>query len=169
MLKKFKQDDIDLILSDIINNSKVQKMKDYIQHYDISCFEHCYNVARLTYRICKLFHLNYIDATRAAMLHDMFLYDWRVKSNSRKNLHGFRHPRIAMENASKEFDLTKKEKDIILKHMWPLTIIPPKSIEGFIVSVADKHVTIMETLEFQEKAHIFKYSYILWAVLLFRI
>ena len=56
------------------------------------------------------------------MLHDLFLYDWRINDPSRKGLHAFRHPRIAFNNSSEIFDLNEKEKDIILKHMWPLTV-----------------------------------------------
>ena len=36
----------------------------------------------------------------------------------------------ALANAEKYFDLTDKEKDMILRHMWPLTPVPPKSREG---------------------------------------
>ena len=36
------------------------------------------------------------------------------------------------------------EKDIILKHMWPLTIIPPRYLESFIVSIIDKIVATGE-------------------------
>ena len=39
----------------------------------------------------------------------------------------------ALNNAQREFELTEKEKDIILKHMWPLTVIPPRSWEGMTV------------------------------------
>lgn len=159
---------IDSILEDILENKQVNRMNDYIQHYDITCFDHCYSVAKVTYKICKFFHLNYTEATRAAMLHDMFLYDWRIKSSSRKSLHGFYHPRVALENAEKEFNLTDKEKDIILKHMWPLTIIPPKSIEGFVVTISDKYVTLMEALIHYQKSHLLRHAYILWAIILFK-
>lgn len=34
--------------------------------------------------------------------------------------------------------LTPIEKDIIMKHMWPLTAIPPRYPESFLVSFIDK-------------------------------
>lgn len=163
------QKEFDNILSDILTNKTVQKMKQYIQHYDTSCFDHCYNVAWLTYKICKFLHLDYVQATRAAMLHDLFLYDWRVKSKTRSRWHAFKHPFIAMTMASKEFDLTNKEKDIILKHMWPVTIIPPKSLEGFCVTFADKYSAIYESFAHYQKSLVFRYSYVLWAILFFKI
>ena len=47
--------------------------------------------------------------------------------------------RIALENARKVMPLTKKEENIILRHMWPLTVIPPVYPEAWIVSMVDKY------------------------------
>ena len=116
------QEEFEEIIKPIIENDEVQKMKNYRQHADSSCYDHCMNVAYYTYYICKKLNLDYKSAARASMLHDFFLYDWRVKSDDRKGFHGFRHPRISLENAEKYFDLNEKEQDIILKHMWPITI-----------------------------------------------
>jgi uncharacterized protein len=45
------------------------------------------------------------------------------------------------------------ERDIILKHMWPLSLIPPRYIETVIVVVMDKVVASREvTAEFVEKS-----------------
>lgn len=81
------------------------------------------------------------------MVHDLFLYDWRVKENGRKGLHAFRHPRIALNNALKLFDLSKKEQDIILKHMWPLTVIPSIYLESYILSSIDKYCALKESFD----------------------
>ena len=63
------------IIEDIIQNQTVQKMKDFNQHYDTSCFEHCRNVAYISYKISKKLKLDYRASARAGMLHDLFLYD----------------------------------------------------------------------------------------------
>lgn len=133
------------IIQEIILNKKVNEMKNYRQHFNFSCYEHCYEVAYYNYCICKKLKLDYISATRAGMLHDFFLYDWRKKSDKNKSLHAFRHGRIAYENAIEEFNLNEKEKDMIIKHMFPVTIIPPKSKEGWILVIVDKYCTIKET------------------------
>ena len=152
------------IVSDIINNKTVQKMKLYRQHYNTSTFEHCFNVAYISYRICKKLKLDYVSVSRAAMVHDLFLYDWR---NSRKELnldgyHAFVHPKIALDNATKLFDLNKKEQDIILKHMWPVTLRFPSYSETFIVTVVDKYSAILECFKFYKETFknkkIFKYT-----------
>lgn len=78
------------------------------------------------------------------MLHDLFLYDWRKPRPNGKGLHAFRHSRLALNNAMSLFDLNSIEKDIILKHMWPLTISLPKYRESFIITFVDKYVTLLE-------------------------
>lgn len=138
-------EEFNMIIYDLANHPTVQKMKLYRQHYDTNCFDHCYNVAFYSYLICKKLNLDYISVSRAGMLHDLFLYDWRKKQPEHKRFHGFRHPRIALNNASKLFDLNEKEKDIILKHMWPITIIPPKYIEGYIITLTDKYCALEES------------------------
>lgn len=144
MKENIYQEEFETIISELVENETVQKMKNYRQHCNTSCFEHCYSASYYCYKICKKLGLDYKSAARAAMLHDLFLYDWR-EPNSHRRWHAFHHPKTAYENASKLFELNKKEKDIILKHMWPTTVIPPKSIEGFVLTLVDKYCAIEET------------------------
>ena len=81
------------------------------------------------------------------MLHDLFLYDWRKKQDGRKGLHAFTHGRLACKNASELFDLNEKEKDMIIKHMWPVTVELPKSLEGIILTFVDKYCAISESFD----------------------
>lgn len=160
------------IIQELITNDTVKQMKNYRQHYETTCFDHCYIAAYYCYIICKKYNLDYKSATRAAMLHDLFLYDWRVK-NDRKGLHAFTHGKLACKNACKLFDLNEKEKDIIIKHMWPVTIAFPKSIEGFILTFVDKYCAISESLEvvksrlFMKKA--FRYAYVFLSLIIIKI
>ena len=153
-----------MIIADLINQEKVQEMKQYRQHHKINCFEHCLFVSYNTYLICKKHHLDYISAARAGMLHDLFLYDWRKRQDGRKGLHAFTHPRTAYENASKLFDLNEKEKDIILKHMWPVTMALPKYKESYILTLVDKYCALNESYQeifnrFCQKKF-FRYAYV---------
>lgn len=138
-------------VSEVLSNPKVLEMEKYIQHGNITCLRHSINVAYVSYYICKKYNLK-VDlksVIRGALLHDFFLYDWH---NSNIRFHGYRHPKIALKNALKYFDLNKVEKDIIKKHMFPLTIIPPKYLESYVVSMADKYCSSIETLS--------KYKYV---------
>ena len=85
------------------------------------------------------------------MLHDLYLYDWRKPRPDGKGLHAFRHPRTALNNAMKIFDLNKVEQDAILKHMWPLTIILPKYKVSYIITIADKYATFIDNVNHLKK------------------
>lgn len=141
------------IIDDLLKSEKVNQMKKYRQHCDVNTYEHCMNVAFISYSICKKLKLDYVSAARAAMLHDLFLYDWREKRPKKKftDMHAFQHPKIALKNAKTVTKLNKKEEDIILKHMWPVTIIPPKYKEGYVITIADKYSATMETIEYMKR------------------
>ena len=141
------------IVKDIMENETVQEMKKYRHHYDTNSYEHCFHVSYLNYKICKKFHFDYTSAARAGMLHDLFLYDWR-RSRKELNLegpHAFVHPKIAYRNASKIFELNEKEKDIILKHMWPLTLPLPRYKETFVITISDKCSALYESFSYYKK------------------
>jgi len=59
-------------------------------------------------------------------------------------MHGFTHPLTALNNASERFKLNRIESDIIRRHMFPLTLIPPRYKESWLVMIVDKIVTIGE-------------------------
>ncbi len=132
------------IVKDILENSMVQQMKNYRQHYNVNCFDHCLYVSYNLYLICKKKKLDYVSAARAGMLHDLFLYDWRKRENGRKGHHAFTHAKLSYENASKIFNLNDKEKDIILKHMWPITLAIPRYRESFLITYIDKYFACYE-------------------------
>lgn len=162
--KEIVQEEFESIIKDLVSNETVQKMKVFKQHYNTSCFEHCKNVAYYSYLICKKYHFDYISAARAGMLHDLFLYDWRLRQDGRKGLHAFTHPKTALENASKLFTLNDKETDIILKHMWPVTIRFPKYAESYIITLVDKYCAVQESISaYKSKTMVqklYRYAYV---------
>lgn len=164
------------IIKDLVNNPLVCKMYNFYQHYDTTCFAHCYEVSFYSYFLCKKLGLDYISAARGGMLHDLFLYNWR---HSRKTIpldgyHAFVHPKIALKNAKQEFKLNQKEEDIILKHMWPLTLFSfPKYKESYIITLVDKYCAIKECFDYYSRTlqskKIYRYSYILLTMFFFKI
>lgn len=124
------------------------KNKEFVQHGTTSLYQHCISVAYRSVVLAVALHAN-VDLRsmiRGALLHDYYLYDWHDKE-ARSKLHGFHHPRIAFENAQREFPLNSIESDIIRKHMFPLTPKPPKYRESWIICIADKLCSIQETLK----------------------
>lgn len=151
--KPFEQEYYDII-ADISEHEEFMKLKQF-HHHNASAYIHVHDVAYLSYRMCKFLKLDYRSAARGALLHDFFLYDWRnhdVPDLPREKSHGIEHPLIALANADKYFSLNEIEQDIIKKHMWPLTLIPPKYKEAFVVSFADKYLSSKEFIsEFNKK------------------
>lgn len=127
--------------------SRLGMERRYYQHGVTTIFQHSINVACVSYKIAEKYHLDvdYYALIRGALLHDYFLYDWHVKDRSHR-FHGFTHPRRALENADKEFQLTETERNMIYCHMFPLTPIPPSTKEAWIVCVADKICALSETM-----------------------
>ena len=154
--KPFEKEYYDLI-ADICEHEEFLKLKEYF-HHNSSIYHHVHDVAYLAYRISKYLKLDYRSATRGALLHDFFLYDWRnhdVPDLPREKFHGLEHPKIAVANAKRHFSLNDIEEDIIRKHMWPLTLVPPKYKESFIVSFADKYLSSKEFLnEYKKRIHL---------------
>ncbi len=135
----------DQTVKEIIQTQKYKKIDEFIQHGNTSCFWHSIAVAYFSFRILKLFKIKCDKKSlmKGAILHDYFLYDWH-DDNKPCKWHGFKHPQIALKNATKDFDLNHKEKDIIKRHMFPLTVIPPRYKEGVIVCIADKICAVYE-------------------------
>lgn len=134
------------IINDILSNETVQSLKLYKHHYGSNRLDHCLSVSYYSFLVCKFLHLDFISAARAGLLHDLFLYDCEDSSTRPKN-HIRNHPKIALENAKNISNLNPKECDIILKHMWPITIVPPKYLESFVITFVDKYCAFLEWTE----------------------
>ncbi|MCF6515134.1 HD domain-containing protein [Lactobacillus sp. S2-2] len=131
------------IVSDLLDNDKVKKLDNYVQHHHSTRLKHSINVSYISFKIAKKWHLDYKSTARAGLLHDLFYYDWReVKFDL--GSHAFIHPKIALRNAKKITSLNPIEQDIILKHMWGLTISNPKYKESLIVSLVDDLEAVTE-------------------------
>ncbi len=91
--------------------------------------------------VTKNLKLNYKEATFAALIHDFF-NDEVKDENGYKRL--VDHPKHALKNAMRYFELTDLQKDIIAKHMFPVTLTPPKYKESVLVSLIDKYSSINE-------------------------
>ncbi len=132
-------------IADLIDTPEVLAMDALPQHVeDISCLFHCIFVSYLSFRICRLLRLDWEAAARGGLLHDLFLYDWRERA-THAGLHAFTHPEAALRNACHLCELSALEKDIIEKHMWPLTLRRlPRYRETVVVSLADKICAVAE-------------------------
>lgn len=124
---------------EILASDNMKREKRFIQHANVSTYEHSIGVATMSLTLAAIFRVKVdkVSLVRGALLHDFFLYDWHDKTAMPK-AHAYLHPLIAFDNAKKEFRLNAIEKNIIQAHMFPLSIVVPKYKESWIVVMADK-------------------------------
>lgn len=134
-------------MEELFQQPFLHQMDAYIQHGEITTLTHSILVAYYSYAIsCKLhLHSDERSLITGALLHDYFLYDWHEKEKWHK-WHGFKHANFAYQNAMRDFSLNEKEIEIIRKHMWPLTIVPPTCREAWLVNAVDTLSSVVEVL-----------------------
>lgn len=132
-------------IEDILYHPVVLEMKKYYQHCQTNCYEHCLAVAYCNFYICKALHLDAVSAARGGMLHDLFLYDWRKHAKKTGDrFHAMSHPWTAYRTAKQYFELNDIEKEVITKHMWPVTLFPPRYGETYVICFTDKYCGTLE-------------------------
>ncbi len=131
------------ITEPLVAHPDVSSLSRYLHHRSVTRLDHCLDVAWLSYLIARHFSCDVVATVRGALLHDLFYYEWLTEG---PRLHGFRHPRICLANARLITALTPCEEDIIMRHMWPLTFIPPRYMESWIVCFVDTYCTIKDYL-----------------------
>jgi uncharacterized protein len=151
------------IVEDILRNDEFQKRKLFIHHHDLSVWDHSIFVSFRSYVLAGVFHCDQRVCAIAGLLHDFYPLAWQYNEELAKldngkymerlkrkeplfKKHGFTHGAEAAENYIKFFPELEDKKitDSIRKHMFPLTIKPPKYKEGFIITLVDKANTVHE-------------------------
>lgn len=140
--------DFDSIAKDIIENEKFKSLKDE-HHHGLNRYDHIMRVAKNTYKLSKAMKLDYISATRGALLHDYF---------NDSDCHGIKglkkgsmHPVIALNNARRQYDLNEIEENIIISHMYPLGKNKPNCKESWLVNNIDNAVATYECARYKFK------------------
>ena len=151
------------IIDPLISDRRIQQLKQFSHHIRTTRYDHSLHVALVTYRLCHFFHANTLEAVQAAMMHDLFFYEWRDHRDI--GPHTKVHPIVACENAKQILPLTPLMEDAIVNHMWPLSGQRPSYIESWIISIVDKYCAAIEyisTLQTQKRiaALLFLFSFV---------
>lgn len=134
---------------ELLESDQVRMMGRWKHHGPISTLDHSLFVAYLSFRAARALGLDERAAARGGLLHDLYLYDSKDKS-AHPGWQCFDHPRAAARNAAELTELSEKERNIILSHMWPLGGPLPRSIEAWLVDLVD---TICAGLEMSRIYH----------------
>ena len=146
-LSEERQHFFNLVLSELEQKGNLVHEKKAIQHGSTTVYEHqLLEWQEQVLSLQSFFHIkvNEKALVKGALLHDYFLYDWHEKRKGH-HFHGFTHPGTALKNAEKEYELGDIERNIISRHMFPLTVVPPMCREAWLVCLADKYCAVKET------------------------
>ena len=141
------------LTKELLESDQVRSMGLWRHHGPVTCLDHSLFVAYTSYRAARFLRLDVRAATRGALLHDLYLYDPRDKSAHPGN-QCIDHPRAAARNAAELTDLSQKERNIILSHMWPLGGALPRSTEAWLVDLVDTGCAGLELMRLYRPARL---------------
>ena len=150
------KDDLMLYGNDVLQSEEMKKAFEQTHHQWSTVGEHTFRVAFSSVMICyALRKLNIKVSIPAvvigALCHDLGILGRNEKFSSAKEC-SIEHPKESVEVARELVnDLPEKTEDIIERHMWPLgESEAPNSIEGVVVSVADKYSAVKDLVKGSE-------------------
>ena len=153
------------IVDDILENCHFNEIK-MCKHHGMNRLDHSIRVSYYSYLVAKKLHLNAVEVARGGLLHDFFVTE--DLSSKKQKFSLFFHPYASLKNASEYFDLTEREKDIIITHMFPtLPHKVPKYLESWLVSLVDKVVATYEFYYSYAAPRIYKVSNLYIFLLIF--
>ena len=140
-----RKQELEEIYQSFLHNEKILKMKEISMHRGSNCYIHSFKVAKLAIkRALRHKKGDLYVILLGAILHDYYLYDWRVEKDKMKT-HMSSHPYTAAKNAVRDFNISEKVIKVIESHMWPVNIAEfPKTKEARIISNADKTIYLRE-------------------------
>ena len=151
--------DIERFGKEILNSDELKKAYQQTHHTWSTVGEHTLRVAAASVMICYALRKVHIRTDLSAVVkgslcHDLGILGRNEKYASKREC-SRQHPLDSVEVARKLVkDLPEKSADIIERHMWPGGHSKaPNSLEGVIVSAADKYAAIKDLVQGSELRH----------------
>ena len=135
---------------EILRSAAFHKCISTTHHKHSNVARHSIAVAVCALQICHWLNRHHIRTDNhrmvlAALGHDLAMpYTAQYGKVLGKFTTAFRHPSDSAAIVADITDVHKSTYTAIKRHMWPLCIIPPNSLEGWILTLADKIVAIKE-------------------------
>lgn len=136
---------------EILESEEFQKAYQQKHHKIMTVADHSLGVAIISLKICRLLEKLHIDIHEreliiSALCHDLGILDRDEKYKNNLECCS-QHPRDSIDIVrSLTGEENRRVEDSIRRHMWPLTLHPPKYREGFILTAADKISSAMERM-----------------------
>ena len=150
------KDDLMLYGNDVLKSEEMKQAFQQTHHQWSTVGEHTFRVAFSSVMICyALRKLNIKVSIPAvvvgALCHDLGILGRSEKFSSAKEC-SREHPKDSVEVAREIVgEMPEKAEDIIERHMWPAgESEAPNSIEGVVVSVADKYSAVKDLVKGSE-------------------
>ncbi len=151
------------IVEEILKHPEFQKRKLFMHHHNLSVWDHSTLVSFKAFMASKYFKADKRVCAIAGLLHDFYSQAWistpeiealedgkytkaMKEPKPWYKMHGFTHAKDASINYIKYFPHLEDKKitNCILRHMFPLNIIPPRYREGLIITAVDKLNSVHE-------------------------
>ena len=144
--------DLERYGGDILRSAPMRRACGQTHHRHATVAEHSLRVAAASLAICYALERLHIATdipavVKGALCHDLGILGRAEKYTSMREC-SRRHPLESAETARALVrDLPDKSLDIIERHMWPVGHSKaPNSVEGLIVSAADKYAAVKDYL-----------------------
>lgn len=142
--------DLESYGGEILHSGEMEKAFQQTHHNWSTVGEHTLRVAKASLAMCYLLHRLHIktdipDVVKASLCHDLGILGRYEKFSGNRECYR-QHPidSVVIARALAN-NLSDKSADIIERHMWPAAHSKhPNSLEGVIVSTADKYAAIKD-------------------------
>ena len=160
------RNDLELYGGEVLRSDEMQQAFEQTHHQWSTLGEHTMRVAMSSVMICyalRKLHIkvNIPVVVVGALCHDLGMLGREKYSSARES--NTEHPKESVSVARDLVeDLPEEAESIIERHMWPLgESEAPDSIEGAIVSVADKYNAVKDIVKGSEVKHTGIKNYVL--------
>ena len=154
--KERAKNDLELYGGDVIGSKEMQQAFEQTHHRWSTVGEHTLRVAVSSVMICYVLKKLHIKVSIpavvvASLCHDLGILGRYEKFSSEKEC-SREHPKDSVAVARELVgEMPEKTEDIIERHMWPAgKAKAPNSIEGFVVSAADKYNAVKDIIKGSE-------------------
>lgn len=142
--------------AEILRSEKFKQASQQKHHFVSTVGDHSLDVARTALEIAEKLEKTGISVDEEKLVKISLCHDFGIlgrfegKFTSRYDC-CHRHPKESAKEYQEIYpEADKKEIHAISRHMWPATILPPDSIEGWILTISDKICGIEEGGRFKK-------------------